>query len=308
MPGRAPDVVTEVKREDARGERPRMVVEGFNTGDVPLRRDRRRCRNERDRRTGGQAHGDAMNSTLLRATVVAALGGLLFGFDTAVIAGTTGALTDRVRADAGVARPHRVQRALGNDPRGDVRWLSRRPLRTTGVAAHPRRALLPVRHSGAPSRGTGARSSSPGSSAGSAIGGLVGARADVHRRDRAGAAEAAGSSAPSSSTSSSGSCSPTSPTTWWGRRDSAGKSGGGSWGWWPSRRWSSSGCSTPSLAARGGSRRPGRWRRRAQVLGLIGEPDPDRALAEIVASIDAEHGLGTSACSRRSTASRSSSR
>jgi sugar porter (SP) family MFS transporter len=34
-----------------------------------------------------------MNATLLRATVVAALGGLLFGFDTAVIAGTTGALT-----------------------------------------------------------------------------------------------------------------------------------------------------------------------------------------------------------------------
>jgi sugar porter (SP) family MFS transporter len=34
-----------------------------------------------------------MNSTLLRATVVAALGGLLFGFDTAVIAGTTSALT-----------------------------------------------------------------------------------------------------------------------------------------------------------------------------------------------------------------------
>src|SRR5215470_1324299 len=35
-----------------------------------------------------------LNRSLLRSTVVAALGGLLFGFDTAVIAGTTSALTD----------------------------------------------------------------------------------------------------------------------------------------------------------------------------------------------------------------------
>jgi sugar porter (SP) family MFS transporter len=35
-----------------------------------------------------------LNSHLIRATVVAALGGLLFGFDTAVIAGTTSALTE----------------------------------------------------------------------------------------------------------------------------------------------------------------------------------------------------------------------
>jgi SP family arabinose:H+ symporter-like MFS transporter len=35
-----------------------------------------------------------LNATLLRSTVVAALGGLLFGFDTAVISGTTSALTD----------------------------------------------------------------------------------------------------------------------------------------------------------------------------------------------------------------------
>jgi SP family arabinose:H+ symporter-like MFS transporter len=34
-----------------------------------------------------------LNATLLKSTVVAALGGLLFGFDTAVISGTTGALT-----------------------------------------------------------------------------------------------------------------------------------------------------------------------------------------------------------------------
>jgi MFS transporter, SP family, arabinose:H+ symporter len=35
----------------------------------------------------------ALNTTLLKSTVVAALGGLLFGFDTAVIAGATSALT-----------------------------------------------------------------------------------------------------------------------------------------------------------------------------------------------------------------------
>jgi len=34
-----------------------------------------------------------LNATLMKSTVVAALGGLLFGFDTAVISGTTGALT-----------------------------------------------------------------------------------------------------------------------------------------------------------------------------------------------------------------------
>src|SRR5437867_10515106 len=38
-----------------------------------------------------------LNLYLLKSTVVAALGGLLFGFDTAVIAGTTHALTDTFR-------------------------------------------------------------------------------------------------------------------------------------------------------------------------------------------------------------------
>src|SRR5258707_6545385 len=35
-----------------------------------------------------------LNSVLIRSTVVAALGGLLFGFDTVVISGTTQALTE----------------------------------------------------------------------------------------------------------------------------------------------------------------------------------------------------------------------
>ena len=34
-----------------------------------------------------------LNGTLIKSTIVAALGGLLFGFDTAVIAGTTAGLT-----------------------------------------------------------------------------------------------------------------------------------------------------------------------------------------------------------------------
>src|SRR5690348_10725667 len=36
----------------------------------------------------------SLNANLIRSAVVAALGGLLFGFDTAVIAGTTRALTE----------------------------------------------------------------------------------------------------------------------------------------------------------------------------------------------------------------------
>jgi MFS family permease len=36
-----------------------------------------------------------MNALVLRSAIVAALGGLIFGFDTAVISGTTGALEDK---------------------------------------------------------------------------------------------------------------------------------------------------------------------------------------------------------------------
>jgi len=34
MPGERRGVITEVRREDARGERPAIVVEGFNVGEV----------------------------------------------------------------------------------------------------------------------------------------------------------------------------------------------------------------------------------------------------------------------------------
>ncbi len=44
----------------------------------------------------------SINRTLLRATVVAALGGLLFGFDTAVISGTTGQLRELFDLSPGI--------------------------------------------------------------------------------------------------------------------------------------------------------------------------------------------------------------
>jgi hypothetical protein len=49
-----------------------------------------------------------LNANLVKSTVVAALGGLLFGFDTAVIAGTTHALTvtfHAPRCDVGQLSP-----------------------------------------------------------------------------------------------------------------------------------------------------------------------------------------------------------
>ena len=42
-----------------------------------------------------------LNPHLVKSTVVAALGGLLFGFDTAVIAGTTGALRETYHLSPG---------------------------------------------------------------------------------------------------------------------------------------------------------------------------------------------------------------
>jgi MFS transporter, SP family, arabinose:H+ symporter len=43
----------------------------------------------------------SLNGTLVKSTIVAALGGLLFGFDTAVISGTTGALTNHYNLTPG---------------------------------------------------------------------------------------------------------------------------------------------------------------------------------------------------------------
>ena len=72
----------------------------------------------------------ALNTTLVKSTVVAALGGLLFGFDTAVIAGATAALTDCVPAFAQRTRYHRICGALGNGFRLIAREYPWRPLWT----------------------------------------------------------------------------------------------------------------------------------------------------------------------------------
>ena len=60
------------------------------------RRDLRLPNRQRDR-TEFSKGAMRLNSYLLKSTVVAALGGLLFGFDTAVIAGTTHALSETFR-------------------------------------------------------------------------------------------------------------------------------------------------------------------------------------------------------------------
>ena len=61
-----------------------------------------------------------MNKYLLKATTVGALGGLLFGFDTAVIAGTTEQLTAVFHPDAVHAWADGVYRAGGDGDRGVV--------------------------------------------------------------------------------------------------------------------------------------------------------------------------------------------
>ena len=81
----------------------------------------------------------ALNSTLVKSTVVSALGGLLFGFDTAVIAGATGALTSFFDLTPGglgltvsIALWGTVAGALFAGIPGD-RWGRRDSLRVTAV-------------------------------------------------------------------------------------------------------------------------------------------------------------------------------
>ena len=71
-----------------------------------------------------------MNAYLAKSSIVAALGGLLFGFDTAVIAGATGALTVTYALTPATLGLTVAARALRHDPRRDVRRHSRRRLRT----------------------------------------------------------------------------------------------------------------------------------------------------------------------------------
>ena len=56
----------------------------------------------------------ALNAYLVRSTVVAALGGLLFGFDTAVIAGTTADLSSKYNLTPATLGTYRRDRLVGN--------------------------------------------------------------------------------------------------------------------------------------------------------------------------------------------------
>jgi Sugar (and other) transporter len=70
------------------------IIYYFPTGDFSPRKAAGRCLlNERS----GVKKNETLNAFLIKSTIVAALGGLLFGFDTAVIAGATGALVSLYR-------------------------------------------------------------------------------------------------------------------------------------------------------------------------------------------------------------------
>ena len=71
-----------------------------------------------------------INWYVLKSTVVAALGGLLFGFDTAVIAGTTKALSDTYHLSPRFIGGDCCLRALGHNTRRDACRNTGRPLRT----------------------------------------------------------------------------------------------------------------------------------------------------------------------------------
>ena len=76
-----------------------------------------------------------LNALLIKSIIVGALGGLLFGFDTAVIAGTTQQLTQIFHLTPN-ARLHRVDCAAGDDHRRDVFRRSRRADRRPREPAH----------------------------------------------------------------------------------------------------------------------------------------------------------------------------
>ncbi len=81
-----------------------------------------------------------LNATLMKSTVVAALGGLLFGFDTAVISGTTSALTQTYQPHAVSSGRDRLQRALRNRSgrdAGRIPGRTLRPARQPAGDGHP---------------------------------------------------------------------------------------------------------------------------------------------------------------------------
>ena len=113
-----------------------------------------------------------LTGTLVASTLIAALGGLLFGFDTAVISGTTDALRSVYAPGRVLARLHRGQRADRHDRRRAGAWAGRP---TASGRRDRARSRSPCSTSSRPwaarSPGTGARSSSSASSAASASAG-----------------------------------------------------------------------------------------------------------------------------------------
>ena len=83
-----------------------------------------------------------MNALVLRSAIVAALGGLLFGFDTAVISGTTQQLDPRLRAESGRARLHRGHGAARHHLRRADRGQAGRPVRPQEGALRDRHPVL----------------------------------------------------------------------------------------------------------------------------------------------------------------------
>ena len=66
-----------------------------------------------------------LNSYLLKASIVGAFGGLLFGFDTAVIAGTTHSLTEVFNLSPLVPGHYGLDCSVGDSHRRVDRWRHR---------------------------------------------------------------------------------------------------------------------------------------------------------------------------------------
>ncbi len=87
----------------------------------------------------------SINSHVVKSTVVGALGGLLFGFDTAVISGTTSALTRTYHLTPGYARRHCFERAGRHGHRRHGRRHSRTEVRTPRQSSRHGHLLCPLR-------------------------------------------------------------------------------------------------------------------------------------------------------------------
>ena len=122
---------------------------------------------------------------LLRSALVAALGSFLFGFDTAVISGTTDALRLRFLLDSNQLGLHCRQRARRHHLRIDWRGQAGRAVRPPPGVPDRRRALLRVGGGLRPRVGLAVARELPLRRRPRRRGGL-GRRADVHRRDLAG--------------------------------------------------------------------------------------------------------------------------